>query len=218
MGKDIELSLDIAMGNLGWVCFKDSVPQACGVVSPSIPKDLASLKGKKKLSVREQNVILLEQLIDGFDRVLVRHHPALVVGEAPPGGAQDANAAVKLNMALAVVVTVCFVHGVPYQWCSPLDVKRATAGADTASKEQIMDWALDRFGGEKDVQEVLIKNGKCAGKVTRRLKYNFLGRWIPGGKFEHIADACGAYVAVKNQPTSRPGARGYRNKPRRLGQ
>ncbi len=190
------LSVDIALNNLGWVVFEDGLPWACGVVQPLIPKEMRSRKGKNKLSKREENTILLRQLIDGFNCLLDNFHPVSIVGEAPHGGAKSADAAVKMNMALAVVMSVCLVRVIDYQWCSPNDVKRETIGDLKASKEQIMDWTIEKFGGEKDVKEISITKGKRAGKVDRRLTYSFLGKQIPGGMFEHIADAAGAYWAV----------------------
>ena len=217
MSKAIELSIDIALRNLGWACFEGGAPTRCGVIKPEIPKELLCLKGRQKMSVRDQNVMLIGQLASAFDQVLMGLRPTLVVGEATPGGARDASAAVKMNMALSAVVTACILRGVKYRWCTPNEVKMATAGCSTASKEQIMDWAIRRYGGEKQVKEVLVRNGKRAGKVDHRLTYHFLGERFPGGTFEHIADACGAYEAVKLQVNGRPGVKGYHNKPRRLG-
>ena len=217
MGRPLELSLDIAMNNLGWVFFDGGVPVRCGVIRPAIPKELLCLKGSKKLSVREQNVILVEQLVNELDSIIAGGRPVLVTGEATPGGAKDATAAVKMNMALTAAVAVCMLHHVPYRWCTPNEVKKATAGRSDAPKEHVMDWAIRRYGGLKEVKEVLIRKGVRAGKVDRRLMYEFLGEWLPGGVFEHIADACGAYEAVKLQVPGKTGTKGFHNKPRRLG-
>jgi len=177
----LELSLDIAMANLGWVFFDAGVPTLCGVIRPR-------LDPKQKLSVREQNVCLIECMASEFAALLRGKLPALVVGEAPTGGARNASAAIKMNMALAVVCSVCSTLGTPYHWCSPSDVKKVTVGPLTASKEEIMDWAIARYGGAK--------------RVTHRTSYQFLGTWHPAGRFEHIADACGAYEATNKSKQS----------------
>jgi len=188
----VELSLDIAMGNLGWVFFDGSVPILCGVVRPR-------LDPKKKMSVREQNVCLIEYMAKEVAVLLRENAPVLVVGEAPTGGARNASAAIKMNMALAVVCSVCSTLGVLYRWCSPSDVKRVTVGSLTASKEEIMDWAIARYGGAKRVVDVKIQKGRLAGQIAHRASYQFLGTWHPAGVFEHIADACGAYEAITSR-------------------
>ena len=213
----IELSVDIAMNNLGWVCFEAGLPRECGVIKPEVPKELLCLKGNKKLSKRQENVHLIKDLVTQFDDVVKRLGPALIVGEATPGGAKNASAAVKLNIAFTAVLSICLLRQIKYEWCTPDEVKKATIGNSQATKEQIMDWAIARYGGSKDVKEVNITRGKRAGAVDRHLTYRFLDELIPGGTFEHIADACGAYEAVKHKPPAKKGARGYTNKPRQRG-
>lgn len=198
MPKDIELSLDIAMNNLGWVRFIGGVPVACGVIQPEVPAELLALKGRRKLSVREKNVILVESLVAGLRSIIEVARPVLLVGEAPPGGGQNADAAMKLNMALTAVVAVCRMTGVAFDFCTPTDVKKA-AGVAGATKEQVMDWTIGHYGGKKIVKEFNISKGARAGSANRRLTYCFLNMNIPGGRFEHIADACAAYEAVKTR-------------------
>lgn len=217
MANAIELSVDIAMNNLGWVGFEAGLPRECGVIKPEIPKELLCLKGSKKLPKRQENVLLIKDLVTQFDDVVKRLGPVLIVGEATPGGAKNAAAAIKLNVAFTAVLTVCLLRQVKYEWCTPDAVKKATIGNGQATKEQIMDWAIGRYGGSKDVKHVNITKGKRAGAVDRHLTYRFLDELIPGGTFEHIADACGAYEAVKHPRPARKGARGYVNKPRQCG-
>jgi len=210
------LSFDVAMKNLGWACLKGGCPVACGVIKPQVPKELLCLKGSKKLLVRQKNELLVKQMVEGVSELITHYRPDFITGEMTTGGAKSASAATQLNMAMAAVLSVCIMQEVNYRWCSPGDVKKITVGNSKASKEQIMDWAIDRYGGDKSVKEISIQKGKRAGKVDRRLTYEFLGNRLPAGTFEHIADACGAYEAVKKNMTTvkKPGAKGYRNKPK----
>jgi hypothetical protein len=62
-------------------------------------------------------------------------------------------------------------------------------GSRTASKDEMMLAAVQRFGGE------LVIKGTEKNPQT---KYAFLGRLYGSGDFEHIADSMGAYLALRN--------------------
>ena len=218
MTNKIELSLDIAMNNLGWVCFENETPIQCGVIKAEVPADLRCLKGTQKLSVREEKTILIEKYIDGLCSVIDEYKPVRIVGEATPGGAKSASAAVALNVSFSTALTVCRLRGIKYSWCSPNNVKMASVGNLKATKEQIMDWAVEHSGGDlpsdKKIKLIKITKGKRAGSEDRRLTYCFLGQWIPGGSFEHIADACGAYEAIRRNLHIKRRPVKYVNKPK----
>lgn len=96
-----------------------------------------------------------------------------VVGELPSGGAQNAKAMAQMNMATAIVSTACQILKIPCEWTTPGDVKMAVTGRKAASKEEIMDTVRNKLFPH-------IVWPDCAAK------------------FEHIADAIGAYLALKN--------------------
>ncbi len=61
-----------------------------------------------------------------------------------------------------------------------------------------MDKISELYGGEKVCKPFQVTKGKRAGKVSELLTYSFLGECWPGGAFEHIADSCGAYLALQD--------------------
>ena len=193
------LSLDIAFENLGWVCFEKNRPTSCDVIHPFLPND-----SKKTMSVREKNVLLMDSIIRQLNKVINDTQPNHIVGEAPTGGSKSVVAAKKMNMALALVTAICVMQEKPPIYCTPGDVKKIIGkkpapgqkGQVEVSKDEIMDWAIDRYGGEKDIKTVQIKKGKRAGQSSNFVTYHFLDGTYPKTTFEHIADACAAYEAI----------------------
>lgn len=94
-----------------------------------------------------------------------------VIGELPHGGAQSYTAGLMMGMAVASVSSVCAVMNIPTEWTNPSDVKKAVTGRGNATKEEMMRAVSELFPDAPFPKSV--------------------------GKFEHIADAAAAYVALK---------------------
>lgn len=97
-----------------------------------------------------------------------------IVGELPSGGALSAKAAVMMNMATAIVAAVATMLNLPCDWCTPNETKLAVCGYRSATKDEMMEEIRARFPEASH----LFPNAKTY--------------------FEHIADALGAYEALKN--------------------
>lgn len=61
-----------------------------------------------------------------------------------------------------------------------------------------MDRVIEIYGGRKTVKTIPVIRGKRAGKESERVDYHFLGDVWPKGSFEHVADSCGAYLALQD--------------------
>lgn len=92
-----------------------------------------------------------------------------VIGELPTSGSKGARPANQMGIALGVVASLVGVMSLPVEWVTPTDVKKAAVGKRNASKEEVMDAVRRKFP-------------KCGFPKTK-------------AEFEHIADACGAYLA-----------------------
>lgn len=103
---------------------------------------------------------------------------ALGFAEVPSGGAKSANALKALSMATALL-GACPVTLIEVQ---PAEVKMATVGKKTASKEDMVEWAIDKH------------------PETEWLTYKRHGELLYADKNEHIADAISAiYAGLKTQ-------------------
>jgi len=94
-----------------------------------------------------------------------------VVGEMPSGGAQSARAMAHMALATGCVAATFSILGLPVEWTTPNEVKIAVCGVRAASKDDIMTAIKKRFDFDFPKSKVV---------------------------FEHIADSCGAYLAMRN--------------------
>ena len=100
-----------------------------------------------------------------------------VVGELPSAGAQSAAALRSMGLATGVGAAVAEIFRLPVEWCTPMEGKLALTGKRNASKEQMMEAARRKFS------DTAFPSAKST--------------------FEHIADALGAYEALKHTPVVR---------------
>ena len=184
------LSLDVSFSNFGWSIFRDGVPFSSGVITTDALKN-------KKIRVACQDYDRSQQALEELVTIAKNFKAQGFVGELPTGS-QSAGAAKCNGMAIGVVAAAAHVLNLPAEWATPDMVKVAVCRNKKASKEEIMDAIIERFGGKKTVKVIPVSKGKRAGKVSRRIDYLFCGRVIPAGEFEHIADSCGAYLALSN--------------------
>jgi len=96
-----------------------------------------------------------------------------ILGELPTGGAQSMKAAVMMCMATSIVASVATLLKIPCEWTTPNEVKLAVCGYRSATKDEIMETIKGKFP-------------ESAHLFPKAKTY-----------FEHIADAIGAYMALK---------------------
>lgn len=88
-----------------------------------------------------------------------------------PTGAQSAAAAMAFGMVIGIYSTIEPMLGVPTIEVSPAETKLAAVGTRTASKDEMIDWAREKFPG--------------APWLMRKSK----GALVPTNDNEHLADA-----------------------------
>lgn len=170
------LGIDMAFENMGLV-FAEVDVMTCEVVSVTGLKLVKTQKGKDSKQVRKSSDDLrrareLHQAIVEASRGV-----GLAMAEVP-GGSQSARAAKTLGIATGVLASVqC-----PLIEVSPDEVKLASVGSKTASKEDMRQWAHEKF--------------PSAGWITRKLK----GEFVPTNDNEHLADALAAIYAGVQTP------------------
>jgi len=168
------LSLDVGFANMGWAVFDSREVFACGVLKT----EKAQRKGTR---VADDHAYRSIVLATGLNKLIEDYHVMGIIGELPSGGAQNARAMGFMMSSISVAATVGALWNIPMEWTTPNEVKKALSGVKNASKEMMMDKAGEKFG--------FIKDGKS---------FWFGGEKFPKGMFEHIADACGVYLALQN--------------------
>lgn len=130
---------------------------------------LTTKRSAKKLGilVADDDIARVRFLLEALGQRIGRWHPVALCSELP-AGSKGARAAAALGIGKAIVAALSVHHGIPIASCSPQALKKAVAGAQNASKE--------------DVQAAL----------TRR--YPSLTWPKNKGDHEHAADALGAVV------------------------
>jgi Holliday junction resolvasome RuvABC endonuclease subunit len=105
-------------------------------------------------------------------RVIAIHSPNFAVAEVP-GGTQSARGAFSNGVCCGLLACL----SLPLIEVSPMEVKLASVGIKTASKNQMIQWAVAKWPN--------------AGWFTRKLK----GEIVMTNDNEHVADACAAIQA-----------------------
>jgi len=136
-----------------------------------------------------------------------------VVAELPTGGSQNARAAAQMFGAICIIGAIIGLKEIPCEFCTPRDVKMAITGSAKASKEYVMrkvvrmyNWKIDANRREQNfTRQAKVVKGKVVRKrVEKRITvdtwrvFTLNGIILNKKTFEHIADAIGAYHALKN--------------------
>ena len=174
------MSLDVGFSATGYVIWENNKPVACGVVKTESTT-------KKTVRTADDNSSRSMEMANAFKRIIKEHDVKGIVGELPSGGAQSARAITHMALATGVVSAVAAMAGIPCEWCTPIDNKKVMTGKRSASKEEMMNEAVRRCGGSYRTS-----GRACYYRLTKELDE------YPGGSFEHIADAVGAYYALEN--------------------
>lgn len=181
------LALDVGFSNTGYTVWCKSAPVDAGLLT-------TAKSTKKSTRVADDYSDRASKLAADLRTLCQVRNVAGIIGELPSGGSRNARAAVQMGMANAVVSATAALIGLPVEWCTPTDVKKAMTGTRSASKNDIMQRAIDLYGGDCEVKRILTP--KTQKGYQERVTYTFLGKDWPAGKFEHIADSIGAYRAM----------------------
>jgi len=157
------LALDIAFASMGWAVLEKGVVVKCGTIKTQKSK-------VKTTRVSDDRAWRCGQIAQELNRVIDEYRVEGVVGELP-SGSQNAAACSMLGMAMGVVVGVVESAGLPAEWISPTDSKKAAVGTRTASKEEMMAWC------KSEHPYYDLPKTKCL--------------------FEHMADAIAAYNGLR---------------------
>jgi Holliday junction resolvasome RuvABC endonuclease subunit len=125
---------------------------------------------KKTVRMADDNAYRSAQIAFRLRDLVKQYKIKAVVGELPPGGAKSARAMSQMALATGTIAATFALLGLPVEWVSPFEVKLAVTGKKSATKDEIMDAITVKYGKSLESQK---------------------------GKFEHIADAIGAYLAAK---------------------
>ncbi len=184
------LAIDAGFSEFGWAIFNNHAPIDCGVIINKDTKKKDAYVSDKRVTMSSYLARSLREIYTGFDC-------RAMIGELPTGGAKSSSAAIPMNMATAIIGAVAGLVDIPCEFCLPTDVKIATCGIPTATKDQMMDRIILTFGGHCDEKIVNVKRTERNPKGFRRDRvYHFCSHTFGANYFEHIADACGAYLAL----------------------
>jgi len=164
----VVLGIDPSLCNLGLAVVALD-PEGERVLETSVVRTEPSAK-RLKIRQGDDTARRVACLAAGLAAAIDRHHPAALVVETP-GGSKGARAAAALASAMAMVVTVAQLRGLPLVQVQPLDVKRAVCGRKAASKKEI----------------IVAIEARCVGPWDWQL---------PKSTWEHQADAIGAVLAA----------------------
>jgi len=170
------LCLDIAFSNIGWVVFRNHKPVRDGCISTK--KD-SSIKLSNDNANRSAYIAL------EIEKICKRYRIQAGMGEIPHGGSQSSTAARAMGLATASASATFALLKIPIEWYDPRDVKIAFCNKPNATKEEMMERAVELYNGK------MSKTGKgFSYQITKKV-------WNKG-RFEHIADACGVYAAGRH--------------------
>jgi len=158
------LALDIAFKNTGWSVLDGGKIIAFGTIKTEKSK-------KKTVRVSDDKASRAANMATELHEIIVKYDVKGIVGELP-SGSQNATAANLLGWAGGVVVGVAAAHGMPCEWISEGDAKKAALGVRSAVKEETMAWARKTF------PQVEFPKTIC--------------------NMEHVADSLQAYHGLRN--------------------
>lgn len=173
------ISLDIAFNNTGWVVINSINDKIIEVGVFNTVKQ----KGKG-VRVSFDDARRCGEMARQFYDVCCEHEVKAVVGELPSGGGITASAVKSMAYATSIFPVVAELAQLPCEWTDPGTVKLALCGRRNATKEEMIKAACKKFGIE------IKKKARGRDYIINGVKYG-------EGKFEHIADALGAYLACK---------------------
>lgn len=183
------ISLDIGFSNTGWSIFDKGGLLAVGIIQTKKTE-------KRMIRVSDDNIRRCVEIANELDILKQKYKLQGLLGELP-SGSQNARAANQFGLIIGTVGVAAHFLGLPAEWCSQQEVKKAVSGNRFATKDEIMQAICELTGTKKTEKVISINKGKRSGKNTIKKTYHLLGKKFPESKFEHIADSIGVYMAMK---------------------
>lgn len=163
---------------------------------------IQTAKTKNKLNrVADDDIRRITYITEQLSKVIRHYDVKGVLSELPPSGGQSAIAVKGLAMAVALSTALFTSFGLPIEWATPAEVKKAIAGKENASKEDIMLAVCKKYGWKITEKPVYSKTTKKVQRIDKT--YHPIGKSIGKNLFEHIADSLGAFEALKHTNTAR---------------
>lgn len=155
----------------------------------------------KLLRVADDDVRRITQIASQLKTIIQHYEIKGILAELPPSNSQSAQAAKGLGMAVGIVTTLATAFDIPLEWATPNEVKRALAGRENASKEDMMKAACKLYGWP--ITEKEIRSKKTGKQIRTDYTYHVLSNRWGKDKFEHVADSLGVMEALKQSNTVR---------------
>ncbi len=164
------LGVDPGFASLGW-CVLEVRRKGEYLVSAGVFRTEPS--GKKRLVLAADDNVRRSRLIAGHLDSLLRNGVQIIAAESM-SHVRGASASAKVGNAWGVIATLAHVHGLPIAQLSPQAIKASVATKASASKQEVADAVVKRYGREHVI--------KVLDGVTASQR-------------EHAYDAIGAAIA-----------------------
>ena len=146
----------------------------------------------KRVRVSDDDAYRVQKLATELKNLIIENDIKGVVGELPISGGQSEKAVKCMAYAASVSNAVFAVMNLPVEWVSPVEIKKVVTGLRTASKDDMMK-AICKLHGWKITERIV--NSKTGKKA--KVYWPLEEKWA-GSNFEHVADALGAFEALKH--------------------
>ena len=156
---------------------------------------------KKLLRTADDDVQRVSYITTQLVKTIKHYDIKGILSELPPSGGQSAVAVKGLAMAVGLLTALSTALFIPVEWATPEEVKKALTGKKAASKEDMMDAACKKHNFLITQKKIYVKNTQKISRIDSI--YHPLGKALGKNQFEHIADAIGAYEALKHTNTAR---------------
>lgn len=156
---------------------------------------------KKLLRTADDDVQRVSYITTQLVKTIKHYDIKGILSELPPSGGQSAVAVKGLAMAVGLLTALSTALFIPVEWATPEEVKKALTGKKAASKEDMMDAACKKHNFPITQKKIYVKNTQKISRIDSI--YHPLGKALGKNQFEHIADAIGAYEALKHTNTAR---------------
>ena len=178
------LSLDLGFVNTGYVIVSARGLETYGTI-------ITSKTTNKQGRVADDNLSRCVHIATELKRLAIGYDIDGIMGELPSGGTQSSSAAKAMSLVTGCVGACVALLDLPCEWCTPLQTKMALCGTKTASKQDMMEKAVEvmRGGSEKKANGV---------QYWMPLVGDRKGPAMFGSTFEHVADALGAFMALES--------------------
>ena len=132
------LSLDVGMRSTGFTVWEGGAILHYGCIHTEKAKG-------KQVRASNDHAHRAATLARGLAEVCEKWAINGVIGELPSGGAQSANAMKLMALATGAVAAFAELRDLPAEWTDPNSVKLALCGKRSATKDEMMQAALEKF-------------------------------------------------------------------------